>query len=175
MSSYLLDTSLVGHFSVHGTGTARREGSRRTHRRLRAWLRTIRDGDRPSSLHGEVQSKPYCINPVLAATAYLDIRADDSASARLDDRTCLAKNPDERWQCFGDLVLELKWIASGGSQLEHDVKHPHHSCARSLDGRRGSGGTACEHHHHVRSGTECDGDCARSGAANSTGRSGPGA
>src|SRR6266851_7145555 len=40
-------------------------------------------------------------------------------------RTCLAKNPDERWQCFGDLVLELKWIATGGSQLEHQVKHPH--------------------------------------------------
>jgi eukaryotic-like serine/threonine-protein kinase len=39
-------------------------------------------------------------------------------------RTCLAKNPDERWQCFGDLVLELKWIATGGSQLEHPVKHP---------------------------------------------------
>src|SRR5256712_2246282 len=33
-------------------------------------------------------------------------------------RTCLAKNPDERWQCFGDFVLELKWIATGGSQLE---------------------------------------------------------
>jgi eukaryotic-like serine/threonine-protein kinase len=40
-------------------------------------------------------------------------------------RTCLAKNPDERWQCFGDLVLELKWIGSRGSQLEHEVKHPH--------------------------------------------------
>jgi serine/threonine protein kinase len=36
-------------------------------------------------------------------------------------RTCLAKNPDERWQCFGDFVLELKWIATGGSQLEHEV------------------------------------------------------
>src|SRR5437870_2694304 len=35
-------------------------------------------------------------------------------------RTCLAKNPDERWQCFGDFVLELKWIATGGSQLEHE-------------------------------------------------------
>src|SRR5437879_1244066 len=36
-----------------------------------------------------------------------------------------------------------------------------------------AGGTACEHHHHVRSGTECEGDCA--GTANSTGRSRPGA
>src|SRR5712692_8709828 len=38
-------------------------------------------------------------------------------------RTCLAKNPDERWQCFGDIVLELKWIATGGSRPEHEVKH----------------------------------------------------
>src|SRR5712692_10576187 len=37
-------------------------------------------------------------------------------------RTCLAKNPDERWQCFRDIVLELKWIATGGSQRERWVK-----------------------------------------------------
>jgi len=30
-------------------------------------------------------------------------------------RTCLAKDPDERWQSAGDLRSELKWIA-GGSQ-----------------------------------------------------------
>jgi hypothetical protein len=40
-------------------------------------------------------------------------------------RTCVAKNPDERWQCFRDIVLELKWIATGGSQREHWVKRPH--------------------------------------------------
>lgn len=28
--------------------------------------------------------------------------------------TCLAKNPDERWQHAGDLMRELKWIAAGG-------------------------------------------------------------
>jgi eukaryotic-like serine/threonine-protein kinase len=37
-------------------------------------------------------------------------------------RTCLAKNPDGRWQCFSDIVLELKWIATGGSQPERRVK-----------------------------------------------------
>jgi len=40
-------------------------------------------------------------------------------------RTCLAKNPDERWQCLRDVVLELKWIATGGSQPERWVKRPH--------------------------------------------------
>ena len=40
-------------------------------------------------------------------------------------RTCLAKNPDERWQCFRDIVLELKWIATGGSQRERWVTRPH--------------------------------------------------
>ncbi len=32
-------------------------------------------------------------------------------------RTCLAKDPDERWQTAQDLASELKWIAEGGSQV----------------------------------------------------------
>jgi len=28
---------------------------------------------------------------------------------------CLAKDPGDRWQCAGDLVSEIKWIAEGGS------------------------------------------------------------
>jgi serine/threonine protein kinase/Tol biopolymer transport system component len=31
-------------------------------------------------------------------------------------RVCLAKDPEERWQSARDLLLELKWIADGGSQ-----------------------------------------------------------
>jgi Tol biopolymer transport system component len=30
---------------------------------------------------------------------------------------CLAKDPDDRWQTAQDLSAELKWIASGGSQI----------------------------------------------------------
>ncbi|HSP93791.1 MAG TPA: protein kinase, partial [Thermoanaerobaculia bacterium] len=30
-------------------------------------------------------------------------------------KTCLSKDPDERWQSAGDLRSELKWIAAGGS------------------------------------------------------------
>ena len=31
-------------------------------------------------------------------------------------KTCLAKDPDERWQAAHDLMLELKWIADGASE-----------------------------------------------------------
>ncbi|MGH9366336.1 MAG: protein kinase domain-containing protein, partial [Thermoanaerobaculia bacterium] len=31
-------------------------------------------------------------------------------------RTCLAKDPEDRWQTAHDVMLELKWIAEGGSQ-----------------------------------------------------------
>jgi eukaryotic-like serine/threonine-protein kinase len=31
-------------------------------------------------------------------------------------KTCLAKDPDGRWQSAGDVTRELKWIAEGGSQ-----------------------------------------------------------
>jgi eukaryotic-like serine/threonine-protein kinase len=31
-------------------------------------------------------------------------------------KTCLAKDPDERWQSASDLARELKWIAESGSQ-----------------------------------------------------------
>ncbi len=31
-------------------------------------------------------------------------------------KTCLAKEPDDRWQTAHDVALQLKWIADGGSQ-----------------------------------------------------------
>src|SRR6266436_973346 len=31
-------------------------------------------------------------------------------------KKCLAKIPDERWQCASDLASELKWIGEGGTQ-----------------------------------------------------------
>ncbi len=31
-------------------------------------------------------------------------------------KTCLTKDPDERWQTAHDVMLQLKWIAEGGSQ-----------------------------------------------------------
>jgi hypothetical protein len=31
-------------------------------------------------------------------------------------RTCLAKDPDARWQTAHDVLVELKWVAEGGAQ-----------------------------------------------------------
>jgi len=39
-------------------------------------------------------------------------------------KTCLAKNPEQRWQTARDLELELKWIAEGGSQISSVVPVP---------------------------------------------------
>jgi Tol biopolymer transport system component/predicted Ser/Thr protein kinase len=36
-------------------------------------------------------------------------------------KTCLAKEPDERWQTASDLCRELKWISDGGSQAAFPV------------------------------------------------------
>jgi eukaryotic-like serine/threonine-protein kinase len=33
-------------------------------------------------------------------------------------KTCLAKDPDERWETAHDLKLQLQWIAEGGSQAD---------------------------------------------------------
>jgi eukaryotic-like serine/threonine-protein kinase len=32
-------------------------------------------------------------------------------------KTCLVKDPDERWQAASDLARELKWIAEGSSKV----------------------------------------------------------
>jgi eukaryotic-like serine/threonine-protein kinase len=48
---------------------------------------------------------------------------EDVSPAALDRivRTCLAKDPDERWQSAGDLARELKWLAESKPQTESDV------------------------------------------------------
>jgi serine/threonine protein kinase len=39
-------------------------------------------------------------------------------------RTCLAKDPDERWQSAHDVAAELKWVSEGGSQVTHRLPSP---------------------------------------------------
>ena len=38
--------------------------------------------------------------------------------------TCLAKDPDGRWQSAGDLARELKWIADGAMQVSGAAPRP---------------------------------------------------
>ncbi|MEX1245854.1 MAG: hypothetical protein WEF99_13880 [Thermoanaerobaculia bacterium] len=33
-------------------------------------------------------------------------------------RTCLAKDPEERWQSAADITRELRWVAEGGAADE---------------------------------------------------------
>jgi len=47
-------------------------------------------------------------------------------------RHCLAKDPEDRWQTARDLLLELKWIAEGGSQAALAPL----GAAKSIGGRR---------------------------------------
>ena len=46
-------------------------------------------------------------------------------------KTCMAKDPDERWQTASDLCRELKWISEGGSQAGIPPSRPR----RNQDGK----------------------------------------
>jgi len=39
-------------------------------------------------------------------------------------KKCLAKDPDERWQCASDLATELNWIAEGDTQAGQAIRIP---------------------------------------------------
>jgi serine/threonine protein kinase len=63
------------------------------------------------------------------------------APAALDHaiRTCLEKDPDNRWQTARDLSHELKWIGESGSRQGPCCSWPrlaHHGEADSVGGRR---------------------------------------
>src|SRR5262249_42451673 len=37
-------------------------------------------------------------------------------------KTCLAKDPDERWQSAGDVARQLRWIAEAGNSSDPSVR-----------------------------------------------------
>jgi len=52
-------------------------------------------------------------------------------------KTCLAKDPEERWQTAHDVALQLRWIAEGGSQAgEIPSRSDRQDCSSRSPGRR---------------------------------------
>ena len=47
-------------------------------------------------------------------------------------RTCLAKNPDERFQSAHDVLLQLRWIAQGGADAAEPLTHTKRSGRTAL-------------------------------------------
>jgi len=45
--------------------------------------------------------------------------------------TCLAKEPDDRWQTARDLMRELKWVADGGASLDSGARSASSAAPRS--------------------------------------------
>jgi len=66
----------------------------------------------------EGKSQASLISAIMAGTPPPISSLNATTPPALDRviRTCLAKDPDERWQTAQDLASELRWIAGGGSQ-----------------------------------------------------------
>jgi Tol biopolymer transport system component len=69
------------------------------------------------------KSQASLIGAIMHATPQPIAAAQPLAPAALERavRTCLAKDPDERWQSAGDLKRELQWITEDGS---HTIPGP---------------------------------------------------
>ena len=73
-----------------------------------ALLYEMATGER--AFKGEEPGQPDRRDPGDGADAHLARAAADAARSRSRGPTCLAKDPDERWQSAHDVVQELKWI-----------------------------------------------------------------
>ena len=104
---------VLGHAAVPGSRTVGREAARRAHRHL---LRLAPSCTRLITRQRAFPGDSYAA--VVAAIMRFAAAADggdyDLCRRALERAvaTCLAKDPDERWQNAGDLARELKWIGS---------------------------------------------------------------
>jgi hypothetical protein len=73
--------------------------------------RGLRDDHRSPRLRGRDASKRDCGDPQGGSTAVLTIQPAAPRELAWLIRSCLAKNPDDRWQSAHDLQLELGWLA----------------------------------------------------------------
>src|SRR4030095_5897976 len=66
----------------------------------------------------EARSQAALISSIMASSAPTLSSLNNAVPPALDHlvTTCIAKDPDARWQNVSDVLLQLKWIAQGGSQ-----------------------------------------------------------
>src|SRR4030095_15710270 len=66
----------------------------------------------------EARSQAAVISSIMASSAPPLSSLNSAVPPALDHlvATCIAKDPDARWQNVSDVLLQLKWIAQGGSQ-----------------------------------------------------------
>ena len=111
--------------AVHGTGAARRARGGRAQRHLRVRLRAVRDGVGDRRRSREEPGERDRRDPARGAGPLgLDAAVDPPALDRLI-RTCLAKDPSERWQSAQDVCLQLKATAEGGLDPRRGEGTPH--------------------------------------------------
>ena len=81
----------------------------------------------------EGKSQASLISSIMTATPPPIASLQPLAPTALDRviRTCLAKNPDERWQSVTDLARELKWIAERGPATDDGVMATKRAPARA--------------------------------------------
>ena len=78
--------------------------------------RALRDGDGAEGLLGKEPGLADRRDPAGRPAGDLGDRADDAAGVQPVVKTCLAKEPEDRFQTPHDVQLQLQWIAEGGSQ-----------------------------------------------------------
>ena len=106
-----------GDVPVHGAGAAGGEGGRRADGHLRV-RRACSTRWRPGKKAFSGTSQASLISSIMRDEPAPISQVQPMTPPALDRvvRTCLAKDPDDRWQNARDLGGELKWIAEGGSQ-----------------------------------------------------------
>ena len=67
----------------------------------------------------EGKSQPSLISAIMSADAPSIAAVQAMSPPALDQlvKTCLAKDPADRWQSMHDVMAQLRWIAEGGSQV----------------------------------------------------------
>ena len=103
------------HVPVHGAGAARGQGGRRSDGPLRIRLRPLRDGDGEESVLGVEPGVAHHGDHVERSGADLPVQPMSPPALDRVVKTCLAKDPEDRWQSAADVKREIQWIGEGSA------------------------------------------------------------